>query len=513
MKNSEVPVLRGMGPYLFILLFSAALILGLSFIQLLLAGGGDPGRLRLVILGGGLVKTLTALLGMGILLWRLGRLFRKADLLKRMVRPLEEKDLRALAEIPEADPGTGLSELRDSLAVLGTLFERLRSLIGECAVRKKELGSKSAEEKVIAEHLGDIIEGVTRQCLEIEEAANRAGEDLNGIGDSLNFLRDETGEQARFMEQAGKDLNEAVSVTGTVVSRLKESSGTAKTLEEKVSEEESRVFEVNDIIKNISGDVEKIAGFAGLINQISEQTNLLSMNAAIESAHAGAAGAGFAVVADEIKKLAESTRENARRIQEELAEIAVKTKNALNASERSSLGFGEITGEMRRFTGGLKGIAEAAEKSRVLNGNIERAAGEQAENRRRMDRESGDIADRCRRFEKALELIRSLTDKTRTEVREIYLGLREILEKIRMNHADFFDGFVNSRELRTFFPGEGREFSGGKAPASPGAANLPPKINAADETPFQPEASAAKTAEGGLNKRGVAVKQAPRIIF
>ncbi|MDR0654857.1 MAG: hypothetical protein LBG22_00950, partial [Treponema sp.] len=92
MKNSESPVPGGAGPYFFILLPGAALILALSFIQLPLIGGGDPGRLRLVILGGGLIKALIALLGMGILLRGLGRFSRKVDLFRRMVRPLEEKD-------------------------------------------------------------------------------------------------------------------------------------------------------------------------------------------------------------------------------------------------------------------------------------------------------------------------------------------------------------------------------------------------------------------------------------
>jgi methyl-accepting chemotaxis protein len=448
----------------------------------------------------------------------LGRFSRKVDLFRRMVRPLEEKDFRALAAIPATDPGTGLSELRNSLTALGSLFERLCSLIEEYAAKKEDLDLENAGEKVIVEHLEGAIESVTRRCFKIEEAAGRAEEVLDGIGVFCNSLRDVTGGQAHFMEQVERDLNEAAAMTNTAASRLEDSSGTAKILGEKVSEGESLVFEVNDIIKNISRDVEKIAGFAGLINRISEQTNLLSMNAAIESAHAGAAGAGFAIVADEIKKLAESTKENARHIQEELAEIAKKTRNALNASECSSQSFGEITGEVHHFIGGLQDIAEVAEKSRALNGNVERAIGDHVESCRRMDQDSGDIAERCQRFGKTLDLIRSLTDRTKTEVREIHSGTREILERIRMNHTDFFGDFVNSRELRNFFPetfagGENRELSGKKAPAfssaGTAAAEPPPK------TPFQPEPSppAAGTETDHLNKRGVAVKQAPRIIL
>jgi methyl-accepting chemotaxis protein len=537
-SNTKNNKSSGTGPYLLVFLFCAALIPALSLVQIPLAGTGDPARLRLVLLGGGLVKTLAALAGMGALFRGMVLLSRRTDLLKRMVRPLEEKKFRALAELPEADPRTGLSDLRDSLAALGGTLELLRSLVETCAAKKEEFRSGRIEEKAIVEHLSGVIEELERQCSGIEESAGQAGEALGGMENTLGALQDETGEQVRFMEQAAKDLEEAASAAGTAASGLEQGSGTAKALEEKIAEGEARVLEVNDAVKNISKDVDRIAEFAGLINRISEQTNLLSMNAAIESAHAGAAGAGFAVVADEIKKLAESTRENAGLIQEELAGITKKTGEALNAGERSSQSFSGISGELRQFTGGLKDIAEAAEKSRTLNGAVEGAVRERAESLRRMDRDGGDLADRCRHFARALERIRTLTDKTGTEAREIRSGIREILEKISVDHPDLSGGLAGFRELRSFFPeafagGEGRECSGGKVPSSgtgagggkgPEAASIRrmPRPRA-DEAGKSAAAGPAETAippgapaeaeEAGLNGRGVAVKQAPRIIF
>jgi methyl-accepting chemotaxis protein len=74
-------------------------------------------------------------------------------------------------------------------------------------------------------------------------------------------------------------------------------------------------------VQNISLSIDGIGAAIKIISVIAANTNLLSMNAAIEAAHAGDAGKGFAVVADEIRRLSETTRQNSRNISQTLSEI------------------------------------------------------------------------------------------------------------------------------------------------------------------------------------------------
>ena len=80
----------------------------------------------------------------------------------------------------------------------------------------------------------------------------------------------------------------------------------------------------------------------GVINNVAARTNMLSMNAAIEAAHAGATGAGFAVVADEIKRLALETGDNARSVAGTLKGVAGRTRNARGAFQSSGEMFTEL---------------------------------------------------------------------------------------------------------------------------------------------------------------------------
>ena len=109
-----------------------------------------------------------------------------------------------------------------------------------------------------------------------------------------------------------------------------------------VSEGQRKLSTVDENVKAISDQSKMLVDANNIISKISKQTNLLAMNAAIEAAHAGEAGKGFSVVADEIRKLAETSAQQSKRISAELADITDSIEAVVVSSGESNEAFNDI---------------------------------------------------------------------------------------------------------------------------------------------------------------------------
>ena len=140
----------------------------------------------------------------------------------------------------------------------------------------------------------------------------------------------------------------------------------------------SEVTRVSDVIHRLANESDKIGGVLDVIRGISEQTNLLALNAAIEAARAGEQGRGFAVVADEVRTLASRTQESTLEIQSMIENLQKGTSDAVEAMNQGRERTGESVEQAGKASEALVSIAESIRKISDMNTQIASATEQQS---------------------------------------------------------------------------------------------------------------------------------------
>ena len=269
---------------------------------------------------------------------------------------LAEGDLTVKATVTEDITGA----IADSV---NFAVEALRSLVTTINETAVQVSAAAQETQATAMHLAEAAE---HQAQQINTATDR----INEIANSINQVSKNSSESADVAQRSVQIATNGADVVRQTIAGM-------DSIRDQIQETSKR-------IKRLGESSQEIGSIVELINDISEQTNILALNAAIQAASAGEAGRGFAVVADEVQRLAERASNATKRIETLVQTIQSDTNEAVSSMEQTTSEVvagarlaedaGTALGEIEKVSSDLssliQGISSAAQQQSAAASNI-----------------------------------------------------------------------------------------------------------------------------------------------
>gem|GEM_PF-3605914 len=286
--------------------------------------------------------------------------------------------------------GANVDRAAESIA---GLLRSLKDAVRDGIELSDRLGAVAEETAAATTEVKANIDSIDRRTEDMDERARAAGKDVAEIVKRLQALSQAAADQSASVTQSTASVEEMVASIETVNGIAEERNRAAEKLGEVAETSRDSVRRTGESVDEISQLTENTLEVISVINAVASRTNLLAMNAAIEAAHAGDAGRGFAVVADEIRKLAESTGSNARRINDTLGAMverigAVKDAAAASIDAMETMAadvrgftrsFAEISSSMGEMAVGSREVLNASETLARITEDMNRSVDEMAE--------------------------------------------------------------------------------------------------------------------------------------
>jgi methyl-accepting chemotaxis protein len=340
--------------------------------------------------------------------------------LTRNLQRLPEEIAQAMAEIDQ-----GAENQEAAVEETASLLANINNSIGGINAEVDQLARHNEETASSITQMGTAVEQVARSATELQKSVEASTSSVHEMSAQIRRVAESSDTVQRVAEETASSISQMDHAIQEVGEHVK----TASELTEKVSDTAEQgtravgatiegIAKIRDLtldaksaLEGLDIRIEEIGEIATVIGGISDETNLLSLNAAIIAAQAGEHGKAFAVVAEQVKTLARRTTASTKQIEELIRAVQDESKNAVRAM---GAGIEAVEEGVARSRGAGDALQAITVSSREANGRvteISRAAEEQTRNSRHVAEAARQTSDHIQQISSAMNEQSQATDQ------------------------------------------------------------------------------------------------------
>lgn len=250
---------------------------------------------------------------------------------RRLMRPLV-KVSTIIEEIANGDINADFGMVKETNDEIGLIIEKMKELTQSLGNIVGRIRNSSDTMSANSYELNDTSSQTLAANNEISKAVEDVAEGSTGMASSISKINENLEEMSRETKDINESVNEIRNQTTAVQDSSKIMNDKIKSMQDSSHKMDDGISAISKRIETVNTTVDKVSNIVSVIEEISSETNLLSLNASIEAARAGDAGKGFAVVAQEIRVLSDNTNTELENIKQIISSLVEECRYCVQAS-------------------------------------------------------------------------------------------------------------------------------------------------------------------------------------
>jgi len=356
------------------------------------------------------------------------------------------------------DTTASMTEMNQTISNIAESVETLASSAEQSSASILEMSATNDEVAKNAENLSESVEEVTASIQELSSSVKQVDENVTDASGRTGEVASSMREMTAAVKEVDSIASESATLSEEVTRDAEKGAKAVQSTKDGINKISESSREVGEVIERLSKRAGEIGRILTVIDDVTEETNLLALNAAIIAAQAGEHGRSFAVVADEIKDLAERTQSSTAEISDQILSVQSEAKQAVTAMEKGGVNVEEGVKRSAQADEALVKIQESARKSLAMAQKISDSTREQrrqAEDVLAFFEEAASLIDQIKSATqeqtKSSDQIMTLTEKMRGIAGEVKKATREQSQGGRqisqaIEHVSHIANYINNSQ-------------------------------------------------------------------